>query len=634
MFLSKVLYNIMKFLFYINDEYIDYTSLCDKYCRFNNDIIINANFISKNIESTVSHIKICDNTENEKIFKVGFIKIGINHLFVKQTLHFINIDNFYKKLYDYDRNIPKYYLDKYADYETLQKNNLNLEHMKNHMNNSLLKNTIFSHLLPNDIFTLKYIKLMNIDILINRSLSFKCILTEKILKTNKHFHYLVKVKKDASGKYDDLNIYIYDYGENPFFLVMGGGSFNMVLHTQIHFIFYYKINTVYIVHNLNHWEESYDDICNGILDYYNYNYTNNHKLETSIMFSYTNNIGHSYWNDLSGFKYLLDMDLLKYVDKIIIGPFDYYNIYNFLIKHKYNVIKEKNIEQINNHTLNHILFKCDDWFMSEDLKTFVIDNNKLQDNTELERIEYVKNTHYPILTFNIRTIYRNLYEQTNVFIDIINNLIKLYPNIFIILDGFVINDNADIDNTISNGILYNSETMKQEYINIATNILSNIHTTNYMSLIGLTLDRQIAWLELSNYGIMQVGSGSCNYMWLLNKKTLAVGKNDYVNESLLIHTYHDFVFRQNRDFTTYIHPKYIDQDTMVCNKRQFIFKMEYLLLYILRDIVILEKNNWKLSQFENFQKYNIYQDWGVEVDINSLLHNNIITNYNLLKLLL
>jgi hypothetical protein len=622
----------MRFFFFINNTYIDYTSFCDTHCRFNNDIIINANCISKNIEHTVSEIKIYDNNENEKIFNVMFIKIGICDLFSKKKLNCINIDTDYKHLYDYNRSIPKYYLDKHAEYEALHKNNLNFEYMNKNMNNSLLKQTIFDVLLPGDMFILKYVKLITIDMLINSSLSFKCILTEKILRTNKHFHYLVKVA-NGCAKYDDLNVYIYDY-DNPFFLVMGGGSSHMVLYTKILFIFYYKINTVYILQQFGHWAESYDDICNGILDYYNYNYMNNHKLKTSIMFSYVNNIAHAYWNDLSGFKYLLDMDLLKYVDKFIIGPYDHYNIYNFLIKYKYNVIKEKNLEKINNHTENHILVKYDDWFMYEDLKTFVIENNKLQDGRELKRIEYVKNTFSPILTFNIRTIYRNLYNQTGIFIDIINKLIKLFPNVFIILDGFVLNDNASIDDTTSEGVEYNFKNMNQEYNDIATNIISNIHTTNYISLIGTTLNRQIAWLEISNYGIMQMGAGIFNYLWLSNKNALCLGRNNYVNESILIHTYHDFVFRQNRAFTTYINPKYIDQETMVCNKRQILFNMDYLLLYILRDLIILEQNNWVLSQFENFQKYNIYQDWGVRVDINSLLHNDIMTNYNLLKTLL
>jgi len=130
---------------------------------------------------------------------------------------------------------------------------------------------------------------------------------------------------------------------------------------------------------------------------------------------------------------------------------------------------------------------------------------------------------------------------------------------------------------------------------------------------------------------MQMGAGIFNYIWLANKNCICVGRNNYVNDSILIHTYHDFIFRENRVFTTYVNPKYIDQESLISDKKQFIFKKEYLLLYILRDLIILEKNNFTLSQFENFQKYNIYQDWSIEIDINSLLNNDVITNYNIIK---
>ena len=54
-------------------------------------------------------------------------------------------------------------------------------------------------------------------------------------------------------------------------------------------------------------------LCNRILDYYN----NNTVLPSDKIcttYGYMANMGHTYWNDLSAFKFLLDFDLLKHID--------------------------------------------------------------------------------------------------------------------------------------------------------------------------------------------------------------------------------------------------------------------------------------------------------------------------------
>jgi hypothetical protein len=615
----------MRFIFKINNNFFDETVLCDSNFRVNNNIIITEDKLKNffNVDE-IEYIKIVDNTDKKfYISKEKNINIHINELFIYPNINIININDKYKNLYDYNRDIPFSYLKKFEEYEKINYEKLNFNNMEKDMVNKSLKNALFNYLLPIDVFTLKYIKLMLIDLLLNQSLSFKCLITDKIIRTNKSFHFIVE---NTDGTYDDLNVYIYDNIEHPFLLVMGNGSRNMVLHTQIHFIYYFNRNQVYNLKNLGVWKISLNDLCIKILQYYKYNYNNLNKTMTAITFCYSSNMAHTYWNDLSGLFFLINMELLNFVDKIILGPYDYYNIFDYLKKNKYHNIVKSNIIDINNITKDYLLFKFNDWFMYNELSTFVFENNIY--NQDNEKIIEIKNNFYPIITFNIRAIFRYLTNQEDAYINIINLLTTIYPKLFVIFDGFIFNENAEIDNTTSEGIIYKLEEMKSSYNNIVSNIISKINTKNYISLIGCKLDKQIAWLNISNYGIMQMGAGAFNYAWLMNKKCLFIGRNNYVNNSLLIHTYHDFIFRQNRDFTTYINPKYITFNS----NSSFYIEWEKIFFYIIRDIIILEKNNFNCSQYENFQKYNIYQDWGLtNLKIENLNIDDLEKTLKLLK---
>ena len=118
----------------------------------------------------------------------------------------------------------------------------------------------------------------------------------------------------------------------------------------------------------------------------------------------------------------------------------------------------------------------------------------------------------------------------------------------------------------------------------------------------------------------------------MNKKCMYIGRNNFVNNSLLIHTYHDFIFREKRDFTTYMNPNMVDFITKP--NGQFSIDFEIILYFMYRDLLILEKNNYKLSQSENLQKYNIYQSWGLDnLPLQELINNNdVLENLKKIKL--
>ena len=545
-----------------------------------------------------------------------------------------NKDIYYNNLYAYKRDIPVEYIEKFQQFIRDNDIKLNLHDMKNNISKYQFSEAVFKHLPKNDNYLLYHKKLITIDILINKSFSFKCIKTNNIYRSKKCFHQTIECNREnpekttmiskfgkwksvPTLKYDDVIIYIFDNIKIPFMVAIGNGSNWGALENSIYFIYYYTLDECYYFKNyLTHYLDSVEKICNNILNYYNTNVIpESTKISTTLGF--IPNIGHSYWNDLTGFYFLFKMDLLKYVDKFIIGPHDYYNLYYYLLTNNYNVIREFKIENINNILNNeYILFKYNDLFMYEDLKLFILDNNNLLDYEEKTLIEDTKKNYYPIITLNLRAVQRYIYNQEDVYIKIINHLLLLFPNMFLIFDGYVKNNNVTLDNYNCEGFELNENKFDEYYNDILHNIIKKINTKNFVSLIGSKLDRQLAWLDISNYGVMQLGAGAFNYVWLMNKKCLFIGRNAKINDELLLHTMHDFYYRENRDFTTYVYPEFIDFESYSNENDAFSIDWYLLFFHILRDILVLEKNNYNLSQFENIKKYNIYMNFGLKVDFN------------------
>jgi hypothetical protein len=478
-----------------------------------------------------------------------------------------------------------------------------------------------------------HMKLIAMDIIINKSFSFKCIETNQTIRTKRCFHLTFQNEHCTIEEgLDDMIVYIFDKIDNPFFVCIGGGGRGSALCNEIHMVYYFKNNKLYSFNeDILTSNSSKIILCERILQYYNSNtIIDSDKICTT--YGYIANMGHTYWNEMTAFKFLLDLDLLKFVDTFIIGPYDYYNLYDYLKKNNYNVIREEKIEKIDSIiTNNYFLFKYNDFFMYEDLKYFVLENNKLNDETELAVIEDVKKKFYPIITFNIRKGYRYLNNQESSISNIINHLLLLFPNMYVIFDGYVKNKNVNIQLYSTAGFTLNEKEFDTLYNDTVNSIVKNINTQNIVSLIGDTLDRQLAWLNISDYGILQTGSGATNYSWVLNKKYIGYGINPIENDELLTFTYHDFYYIENKSFSTYIHPSLISFD--VTEKKEFNLDWRVIFLHVLRDIMIIEKNDKTITQLDNFHKYNIYMTLGLgeKFNIDKFFEKGIYNAANALK---
>lgn len=596
------------------DNYIDITEICYNQCLEYNHILIpkeeteKLNLFGDPLPGTIKHIKIVDKFGNYKIYNLDEQIFISNDIIYNFEYKEFEIDYLYKNLYDYDRNIPENNLNQLKLYNKNCEEKLDFKNMEEKISNKKFTQEVFHNLLDKDKYLFDKSKLITLDIILNKSFSFKCIKNGNIYKSSKSFHFLINNKTELSAsEYDDIVVYVFDEIDEPFFVVMGAGSNYMVLHTHILFIYYFKSNELFYIKFFDHWLDTKEKICNNLLEYYNSKIINNNK-EIVTLFGYSINIGHSYWNDVSGFKFLLDLDLLKLVDNIIIGPYDYYNLSKYLEKNNIKYIREDNLELINKYINdnNLLYFKYNEIFMYEDLKKFVTENNIYTNDDEIKYINKVKENYYPIITFNLRAVYRNLYDQEKKISNIINKLYKIFPKMFVIFDGYIKNENINIQNYISEGVKSNNNIFDTSYNKIITTIIDKITIKNYISLIGSNLERQIAWLDISNYGLMQLGAGAFNYVWLMNKKCIFIGRNIKINEEVLVHAFHDFIFREKKDFTTYINPNIVDFETYKYPNTEFNIDWLLLFKFIYKDLLILKENNYNLLQYQNIEKYNIY----------------------------
>lgn len=549
------------------------------------------------------------------------------------TLQINKHNIYYNKLYEYKRNLPVEIVKKLNEYTKEKNESLKLNEKKIMIRQKLRKQMFGSDI--QDIHYKKYhMKLITFDILINKSFSFKCLKTNEIFRSNKSFHLVFQNEHvNIQEGLDDIIVYVFDKISIPFFVCIGGGGRGSCLSNEIYIVYYYTQNYIYSFNeDILTSNESKILLCNRILEYYKNNTIFNSK-QICTTYGYLANMGHTYWNELSAFKILIDFDLLKNIDLFIIGGYDYYNIYDYLHKNKYNVIREPRIENINsNLNGNSLLFKYNDIFMYEDLKTFVLETNNLNDNDLSLKITTVKQNHYPIVTFNLRGVWRYLYNQEDCFIKIINTLLLLYPNMFVIFDGYVKNKNVLLDNYATENSSANEYIFDKSYYDIVNTTISGINTTNYISLIGTTIDVQLAWLDISNYGILQTGSGNTNYAWVLNKKSIVIGKNPIMNDEALLYTFQDLYYRENRNFTTYINPEFINFESYKNCNSVFYIDWKILLFHIIRDLCLLEKNQYSLSQITNINSYNIYMYFGLdEININSLLDMDLNGACNIIK---
>jgi hypothetical protein len=231
-----------------------------------------------------------------------------------------------------------------------------------------------------------------------------------------------------------------------------------------------------------------------------------------LYIGFNSNIGHHLWNEISGIYYFLsNPELIDKIDGIIIGPYDAFNIYSYLVEN-YNK-KLEIIKQQANHTLNtlpHIPLYLNTFYINKNISKLF--KNDIIDNAQKYDIE---------LTFDIRTIYRILLNIKELIVYSVNNLLTQYPTkkIKINFTGRFITETQDIN--------LNTDKEYLDQIRLVTEIIKSLPQTEniiYNNMIGQHLYTIFDNIKNSNLCICTAGTSSINLInWIYRKKLLCGG---------------------------------------------------------------------------------------------------------------
>jgi len=355
-------------------------------------------------------------------------------------------------------------------------------------------------------------------------------ISNKLIYTDKYF--ILCNNEHETTKYSICNYYFED---EKIILGLGLGTGN---HPQECYILYiYSLNENKIFYGwLNYSFENFKK--NNMVRIIDFIYTNMktyefNKINSQVktIYGLSNNIGHSLFNEYTGLYILNDCNLVKNINEVIQGPFDVYHVSKY-----FSNLTNININYVDNlNILNYvigkgILFKFHHHFITDNCIQFL--ENNLDDVyskiNEYENVklysEKIKQTYYPIINIVLRKGDYEMNEQSTVISNLINMIVKKYPNAFFYFDGFVSNNSTEKDVFLGINSNISIKKIKNDYINLVNEITTKICTDNYLSLIDTNIRYLTTYIKNSTYAIYTLSSASCNGAWIYKIPGIQFGR--------------------------------------------------------------------------------------------------------------
>jgi hypothetical protein len=250
----------------------------------------------------------------------------------------------------------------------------------------------------------------------------------------------------------------------------------------------------------------------------------------TTLYGSVNALGHTLFNELTGL-FILDYNkLTSHIDNVMIGPYDPYLISKYFEHNNIKISRFSDWDIFDRKIGKGTCVKYSHVFISEKCCDFVMNHlkNCRDEITMLEddhiRINEITNKGKQVVTIVLRCGERTIYNQVDVIVELINTLVKLIPDLFIIFDGFSKPSDDNIMLGVFNPIIANS--LREEYERTVDAICRKIHTTEVKSLINEPIHNCVEWLRISNIGVYIWGSGCVNSGWLCKVPGIQFG---YIN---------------------------------------------------------------------------------------------------------
>ena len=203
------------------------------------------------------------------------------------------------------------------------------------------------------------------NIIKDKKLCIKNPLTNDTIITNKYFILTYpSIFKNVPN-----TICNYYFVEEDIVLGVDLGTGSNGLFARFMYLILFKDNIIYQLPNLDDIIINNKKINTIILDKINLYKKkiidtdfSNIKSNINTIYCSHNNIGHHIFNDITGLYILYNSDLVKNIDNVFIGPYDFFNIKKYFVNNKNNVI-DTNITDLDGVIGKGILFKYNHFFI-------------------------------------------------------------------------------------------------------------------------------------------------------------------------------------------------------------------------------------------------------------------------------
>jgi tetratricopeptide (TPR) repeat protein len=348
-----------------------------------------------------------------------------------------------------------------------------------------------------------------------------CPLSGKILRSNQSF---VINHRDLDGKQRfDLQGFCYRFVGEEVFYVMTGHIFGYIL-----LVYFPKMELIINLNAYHLTDSSYRPVenMNKLKSYMvtcwqdvkSYIASPSPKQVVDVI-GLQFNMGHHFWQDLTGIHVLHKNDLLHKLDKVLVGPGDYFSakdVFPEIPPEKF--VEVEDVWQVFQNVVAHncVALRVNGYFIEEDLAHRVFSGGiKQSSESFLQEVEKAKQ-HFPLILIWIRSHFRVWLSQVEGFANIINHLAAEFPNLGIIFDGW--GSKRTYDESTAIEIKRVNETIE----NILPLITQDIYI--YNSNGSMNYEKAV-WSKAIDCYIAAAGSGLTFPIWIGGKPGVVYGTN-------------------------------------------------------------------------------------------------------------
>jgi len=235
------------------------------------------------------------------------------------------------------------------------------------------------------------------------------------------------------------------------------------------------------------------------------------KKEVVAMLGLLTNIGHYFWNEVTGLQFLSDNGLLHKLDKVLIESNEYFNVADAFPEIADKIIRVTDKKSMFKTILenNYLAVRVSNVFIREKLANRIYEGSLKRCSLKfLAELEQAKNKHFPLLWFGLRSHDKSWVSQVEGLANIIKSLAVDFPHLGVVFDGWSRIEREDERGEL---MISKDKATEQEILEILPPDIKTYSTIGSMSY------EKVVWAYAIDLYVIPLSSGSTAVSWIANK---------------------------------------------------------------------------------------------------------------------